>query len=317
MSYWLSVVMPVHMGAGYLGATLESAAAQAEARRGQGIEFRLYNSGDDHDAARGVAEAFADRLDIVWQDTPDIKPWTAKSNLGVQEARAPHVTMLHQDDLWLPGHAAALRAGLSHAADATLSIAPSRFIGPLGQDLGAWQLPFAPGLHDGRKVAQRLLVQNSIAILAPVIARDAWLACGGIDEALWYTGDWDLWLKLTRGGAVYVRPKATTGFRVHGESLTMTGSRDAKAFQEQHDIVLARHMPALTPLPAGLERRARVGAAINCALAEAANGDAGALGRATAALLALGPIGALRFLRESRLVDRVAPRLRLKFAGRF
>ena len=316
MTYWLSVVMPVHLGAGYLGATLESAAAQTEAQRGRGIEFRLYNSGEDQGAARGVAEAFADRLDIVWQDVPDIKPWPAKTNLGVSEARAAHVTMLHQDDLWLPGHAAALRASIGQAPGAVMSIAPSRFVGPLGQDLGAWQLPFAPGRHDGRAIARRLLVQNSIAILAPVIARAAWIACGGIDEALWYTGDWDLWLKLARAGAVDVRPDATTGFRVHGESLTMTGSRDAQAFQNQHDIVLARHMAALAPLPVGLERRARAGVAINCALAEAANGDIGASGRAIVALLGLGPLGALRFLCESRLVDRVAPRLRLKFSGR-
>ena len=90
---------------------------------------------------------------------------------------------------------------------------------------------------------------------------------------MWYTADWDLYLKLARAGEVYVRAAATTAFRVHAKSLTMTGSRDAAAFRAQHDQVLDRHLPALAPLPRGLERRARAGIAVNCALAAAANGQ--------------------------------------------
>lgn len=307
--------MPVHNGAAHLGATLASAAAE----RPEGVEFRLYNSGADGGAARAVAEDFRDRLDIVWTEALHLTPWTAKTNLGVDEARAPFVTMLHQDDLWLPGHLAALAAAAAAMAAnprATMSIGPSRFAGPAGEDLGAWDLPFAAGRQPGADVARTLLVQNSLAILAPLFRRETWRAVGGLDDALWYTADWDLWLKLAEAGDVLVRPAATTAFRIHGGSLTITGSRDAAAFRAQHETVLDRHMPGLSPLPGGLARRARAGVAINCALAEAANGKPLRLLAALGVLIALGPVDAPRFLRESRLIDRLQPRLRLKAGGR-
>lgn len=309
MKPWLSVVVPVHGGARFLAATLTSAAAE----RPDGVEFRLYNSLDDGGAARAIADSFAGVLDMVWQDVPHLAPWTAKTNLGVAEARADHVAMLHQDDLWLPGHLVAVQSALAEAPQAALSVAPSRFVGPAGRDLGPWRLPFASGWHQGREFAQTLLVQNSIAIVSPVIARAAWSACGGLDDGLWYTADWDLYLKLAQMSDVLVRHEATTAFRVHPTSLTMTGSRDSSAFHAQLEAVLDRHLPLLSPFPKGLEARARTGIAINRALTVAANGNPIALGGAAARLISLGPVGIARFLKESRLIDRLRPRLRLTF----
>jgi glycosyltransferase involved in cell wall biosynthesis len=310
MTFWLSVIMPIHGGAALLGATLASVAAEAP----EGVELRLYNSADDDGAARSVAHGFADRLDIVWQDRPDLKPWTAKTNLGVAQARAPHVVMLHQDDIWLPGHLAAVRKTIAEDGDAVMSVASSQFIGPAGQDIGRWRIPFAPGRHQGRAFAQTLIVQNTIAIPSPVIAREAWLAVGGLDDALWFSADWELYLKLAARGDVVVRDRATTAFRVHGGSLTMTGSRDLGDYRRQHDIVLARHGAALTMPDRGVLRRARTSVALNCALAAAAQGRAMALPGALLRLAALGPAGARKCLNETALIDRVRPRFALALA---
>jgi len=308
--------MPVHHGAPHLAATLESVAAEV-ARQADpaAVELRLYNSASDDGAARAVADRFADRLELIWRDVPEMTAWTAKTNLGVSEARAAHVVMLHQDDLWLPGHLAALRDALTVAPTAVMAIAPSRFIGDQGQALGRWDLPFAAGMHAGRDFARTLLVQNSIAIPSPVIDRKAWQASGGLDEALWYTADWDLYIRLGLLGDVFVRPAATTAFRVHGGSLTMTGSRDGAAFRDQLETVLERHLPALSPLPRGIEARARASISVNCALAEAANGHPGALAKALWQLATLGPAGVGRFLKEARLVDRLRPRVTQRLSG--
>ncbi len=311
MSPWLSVIVPVHGGARWLGPTLASVAAQAP----EGVELLLYNSLEDGGAARAVADRFAGRINLTWQDMPQIPSWTAKINLGARAARAPHVVMLHQDDLWLPGHLAAVRAALAACPEAAMQIAPSRFAGPDGRMLSRWRLPFAPGRYPPRALAPVLLVQNSIAIPSPVFRREAWAAAGGLDEALWYTPDWDLYLKLAEAGVVYVRPEVTTAFRIHAGSLTMTGSRDAAGFREQLESVLARHLAALAPVPPATEARARAGIAVNCALAAAAGGDGRRSWGAIRALAGLGPLGLMRFLHESRLIDRLLPRLRLALAG--
>jgi glycosyltransferase involved in cell wall biosynthesis len=311
MTPWLSVILPIHKGAAFLDATLASVAAGDCS----GMEFLCYDSGQDGGAARAIAMPYADRLDIIWTDAPETGPWTAKINRGVGDARGPHIAMLHQDDLWLPGHHRALAQAVAQMGKAVLSIGPSRLVGARGQDVGPWRMPFAPGPHDGRDMARVLIVQNTIAVPAPVFRRDAFLAVGGMDDALWYTADWDLYLKLALAGDVLVRDAATTGFRLHGQSLTMTGSRDIADFRTQHQSVLDRHLPALRPLPAGREARVAASVAVNCALAEASRGRPAGLVGAGALVAALGPAGWGAFLRETSLWDRVSARVRLTLAG--
>ncbi len=305
MTPWLSVIIPVHMGERFLPATLASAAAENPV----GVEFRIYNSGEDNGAARRAAAPFFDRMDMVWEDVPNLQPWTAKTNKGVKEARAPHVIMLHQDDLWLPGHLTAVRKTLNSWPEAKMSIASSRFVAVDGRLLGVWRLPFSPGIYDGRALSDTLLVQNNIAIPSPVIRRDAWLACGGMDEALWYTADWDLYLKLMRLGQITVRESISTGFRVHRGSLTMKGRRDPAAFRDQFETVLRKHSKTIELLPSATKQKVHTSIAVNCALATASAGDFSKLMTAFFAVAKLGPRGAVSYIQQSRILDRLAPRL--------
>ncbi len=307
MTPWLSVIIPVHMGERFLPATLASAAAEDPV----GVEFRIYNSGEDEGAARRAAAPYFDRMDIIWEDVPHLQPWTAKTNKGVTEAQASHVIMLHQDDLWLAGHLTAVRNALNSWPEATMSIASSRFVAADGRLLGAWRLPFAPGVHDGHALWNILLVQNSIAIPSPVIRRDAWLACGGMNEALWYTADWDLYLKLMKLGEIAVRERITTGFRVHGGSLTMKGGRDPAAFRDQFEIVLRNHSEAIELLPLATKQKVHASITVNCALAAASCGDFSGLTSALFAIVKLGPRGAVRYVQKSRIFDRLVSRLEL------
>ena len=94
-----------------------------------------------------------------------------------------------------------------------------------GRDLGGWNPPFAPGVIDPAHFRAILLVQNSLAMPAPVFRRDAYLATGGLDETLWYTPDWELWLKLGAQGPIVFDPRPATAFRIHAGAQTMTRSR--------------------------------------------------------------------------------------------
>ncbi|MGK2911967.1 MAG: glycosyltransferase family 2 protein [Sphingobium sp.] len=312
MNPWLTAIVPVHDGAQHLRATLAAAAAE----RPDGVEFLLYDSSDDNGACRLLAKEFADRLNLRYVATPECKPWTSKTNRGAAEALAPHLVMLHQDDLWLPGHIAALRTAIERAPDAVMSIASSHFVDDQGCAIGRWRLPFRAGLHRGSAIAATLIVQNTIAIPSPAIRRDAWLAVSGMDESLWYTADWDLYLKLSQYGDVDVRPATTTAFRLHRGSLTMTGSRKQSEFSAQQEIVLERHLPKLQPKSRiRQEPLARASIAVNCALAARAAQQTGPSVRALSQLFCLGPIGIGRFLAATRLIDRILPRLRLSFKG--
>lgn len=309
MAPWLSVAMPVHNGQHLLGATLDSAAAEMP----DGVEFILFDSSPDPEPTRRIAESFQSRLNLRYEATPDLLPWTAKTNRAVAEARAPHVAMLHQDDLWRAGHLSALRAALTFAPEAAFSIGPSCFIDDDGRPLGPWNLPFRAGLYSGETFTDTLIVQNSIAIPAPLIRRDLWLSCGGLDDALWYTADWDLYLKLARLGPVLVRPEATTAFRLHRGSLTVKGARNADAFRDQLQRVVNRHLPET--IGKSTAKLAQASVEVNCFLAAALYGAPRRPLNLLRVLLSLGPMGLARYLHRSRLIDRLLPRLRLRRAG--
>jgi hypothetical protein len=303
--------MPVHGGAEYLAATLDS----ARAAKPDGVEFLIYDSSPDI-ACRDIVAAHAGALEIRYKAMPGVKGWPEKTNLAAHDAAAFHIALLHQDDLWLSDHMEAVRTSIVRFPDVIMSVAASRFIDRQGDDLGQWSTPMPPGILSGEAFGRRLLVQNFLAIPSPVIRRNAWLAVGGMDPTLWYTADWDLYLKLAKRGEIAVRPRATTAFRIHSNSLTMTGCRDAKALREQLDIVLGRHGAAF-----GLDRdrrlraRALASADINCGLAMGAAGQRGWFWPTVSPLLGLGPVGALHYIHESRICDRLLPRLRARLLG--
>jgi hypothetical protein len=139
-----------------------------------------------------------------------------------------------------------------------------------------------------------------------------------MDDALWYTPDWDIWLKLAAVGPVIYHGDFTTAFRVHGNSLTVTGSRDRQEFRSQMELVLDRHLSRI-PMNnrARIGRVARASINVNVALAAASTGSLNSLPRAVANVLALGPRGMKNYLRDSRLTERLIPRLRSKISGAF
>jgi GT2 family glycosyltransferase len=308
---WLSVIIPSYCGEQWIDASLGSLAAE----EAEGIEILVIDSSPTP-ATLDIARTFSRRLHLRVFERRDLASWHTKTNFGVEVARASHICWLGVDDIWLPGRAAAARSWITGAPEASLHLAPSVIIDRRGQKLGLWRCPLSTGGGlPSALVIERLLVQNFVAAPAPVFRKDSWLACGGLDEELWYTADWDMWLKLAACGPVYYHSDVTIGFRIHGGSLTVTGSRDAAEFSHQMLVVLDRHISQLCDRSQRVERAARVSIAVNTALATASIGEFKALFRAGSEILRLGPAGIWRYFRDSRIVERVAPRLRAKWSG--
>jgi glycosyltransferase involved in cell wall biosynthesis len=310
---WLTVIMPVYRGERWVEQALQSLASQSD----DGVELIVIDSSPDS-ATADIVRRFSGRWRLRLEEKSSLPSWQTKTNKAAEMASADHICWLHHDDLWLEGRAAAIRDWICAAPKAALHLAGSQIIDEAGRSLGVWRCPFdSDGPLDPTMLLERLLVQNFISAPAPVYRKDAWLAAGGLDENLWYTGDWDIWLKLAAQGPVHHHREVTTAFRVHGSSLTATGSRDGADFERQMQIVLDRHLPRLATHRGKVHRAGIASIKVNGALAAAASGHLAPLLPALGRVLALGPAGIHRYIRDSRIADRLIPRVRAKLMGSF
>ena len=297
---WLSVLMPVWNGERYLAEALQSIRAEGT----EGYEVIAVDDGSS-DSSPDILSKWEGLLPLRRIVRKRGGNWVAATNAGLREARGEYVCFLHQDDLWLPGRLAAIAR--EARGSPALILHPALFVGPDGGRLGPWRCPLPEGEVDPRLFAERLIVQNFIAIPAPAFRRDLALRLGGMDERLWFAADWDLWLRLGREGAIRHFDAILAAFRVHPESQTVVRN-DLGERRAQLAAVLERHAGAAPP---AARRAARFSAEMNVALLAAASRTAVPWRPLLGALLRLGPASLVRYLRDSRILERVGARLHL------
>jgi hypothetical protein len=308
--------MPTYNGAAHVRAALQGVQAQADER----IEILAIDDGST-DGTIAILESFAGKLPLQIVRRGHTGNWVANTNFGLSRARGEWLCFLHQDDVWYSGRLAALRALVAERPQAGLALHPSWYIDDQGKRLGLWRcpLPERSGMLPPALVLERLLVQNFIALPAPLFRRAEALRLGGLQEDLWYAADWDFWLKLAAAAPTAYLPRPLAGFRLHRRSQTIQRSHRAEDLRRQLETVLERHLEACQPPAedaAGLQGVARFSAAMNVFLAASVHGNRRQSWRLALAFLSLGPAGWHRFLRDSRIAERVSARLRAGMRNR-
>jgi glycosyltransferase involved in cell wall biosynthesis len=309
MAPYLSVVMPTYNGEQFIAAALESVREQCD----DGVELVVVDDGST-DRTLDIVRGFADSLPIRMLTPARLGNWVAVTNLGLREAAGDWACFLHQDDLWLPGRLKCLRTEMESSQSA-LIIHNAMYIDPNGRGVGPWTCPFSDGIIPSDQFLERLLVQNFMAIHSPVFRRGAVIESGGLDEALWFSADWDLWLRLGALGPVRFIEETLSAFRVHPASQTAARKLQPNEWEQQLTTVLFRHLrswPVTGKLRTSVERAAMASIAVNSALSAAARGEPVQPLAVLLQLLALGPSDGHRYLRDSRIVERVRSRLKAR-----
>lgn len=311
---WLSVVVPTHNGAAYLSAALDSIVAEAD----PDVEVIAIDDGST-DSTLDILTQYQPRLNLTI-NRRHAGNWAANSNEGLRLARGEYACFLHQDDFWMPGRLRKVNAQLQRTP-ANLLLHACEFVDRSGRKLGPWRCPYPAHrpLGPDRGMAP-LLVQNFIGIPGAVFHRETALATGGLDESLWYTADWDLWLKLAAIGPTVYLPSILAAFRLHPQSQTARRSHTIDDFREQMREMMRRHFDAWPEAdPArrdSVRRAARASVEVNVALAAAYHRQPVPITRPLSSLADLGVLHWRRFLNDSRLWERVFARCCAGFARR-
>lgn len=310
MKALLSVVIPTYNGEQYIAAALESVLRQEHLEE---IELIVVDDGST-DQTLAIVRGFAERLPIRLIMPGRIGNWVAATNIGLRAAVGEWACFLHQDDLWLAGRLASIWPEMATATGA-LIVHNAQYVGPSGEELGPWTCPWEDGTIPPGLFIERLLVQNFLAIPSPVFCRSAVIQSGGMDEALWFSTDWDLWLRLAALGPVRFISETLAAFRVHPASQTAARTLLPNEWEQQLATVLFRHLelwPVTGKTRAAVERVGLASIAVNSALSAASRGESVKALPVLLQLFALGPSGWHRYLRDSRIVQRVRSRLKVQ-----
>lgn len=305
----LSIVMPAYNGEAFIAAALESVRGQCD----ETIELVVVDDGST-DRTLDIVRSFSHALPLRILTPGRLGNWVAATNLGLREAAGDWACFLHQDDLWLPGRLKRLQREMQ-SAEGSLILHNAAYVDPQGKQVGSWTCPLPAGRVPSALFIERLLVQNFIAIPSPVFRRSAVVNSGGLNEALWFSADWDLWLRLGALGPVCFVEETLSAFRLHPASQTAARKLLPHEWDLQLTTVLEEHLatwPGSGRLRTSVERAARASIAVNSALAAASRGERVEFLPVLLQWLALGPSGWHRYLRDSRLVQRVGSRLKVQ-----
>ncbi len=306
---WLSVIMPTFNGDAYLEAALESLITQDD------MEFEVIAIDDGStDATLAILHEYQKRLPMTVVEREHEGNWVRNTNLGMAMGKGRYLCWLHQDDIWCPNRLTELRQLAHRWPESPMLFHPAWFIDAFGNRVGQWRCPFPrrQAVLSSEEVLEHLLVQNFIAAPSPIFRADTLALVGKLNERLWYCADWDYWLRLAALGAVAYHPEPLASFRVHSASQTTTCPRNTADIAEQFRLVLSRHLEVWERNARSSNRVGRIAqfsVELNLAMMRMMNGERAGWMQLMWHFAELGPPGWRAFLRDSRLVERVASRL--------
>ena len=224
----VSVVLPVHNGAAYLGGSIDSILRQTITD----LELIVVDDGSTDGSAEIAAARGDARIRILKNERQ--RGLAATLNRGLREARAPIVARQDADDLSHPKRLERQLALLAAHQEIGLVGTQAWSIGPTGRGLGAvdhacehaglvWEMLWDNGF-----------VHTSVAFRTQVVRDDL----GGYDARYAYNQDFDLWWRLSRIARVANLPERLVAARVHPGSMTQTMSA---ANAEGNRVLLARN----------------------------------------------------------------------------
>ena len=234
---WLSVVMPVFNGANYLEQALLSIVFLSATMRSRSSSWMAARpTGPPRFSARSPVNCRCGCFGAVISRIGSPRRTTVSRKL--------EAIMCQSFIMTISGSMTALRPARTGRALSRRSDVPSSLMVHRPQRYANWAvaLSFAPGrrrVRSSHRAAPRPELHRHARAFVLAEGRPA---LGGLEEGLWYTADWDFWLKLATPGPTIYHPRPLAAFRIHPRALTMQGSSQLDDFQRQLEVVLDRHL---------------------------------------------------------------------------
>lgn len=231
----VSVCIPAYNNAGYIKDTVESILQQTY----RNIELIVVDDNSTDDTV-AVLESISDERLKLYRNEHNLG-MAGNWNRCLSLATGEFVKLICADDM-IDRNAIELEAqAMQEHPTVNLVESDTRLVDINGKKTGAFKRYYKSGLVDGRKLAHTsLIIQDFYG--APVnnlIRRSALEKEGGFDPSFTYILDFDLWVKLSLSGDVYIIHKLLNSFRIRNDSNT------GVLIGEKRDVYVAEHRKLL------------------------------------------------------------------------
>ena len=238
-------MIPSYNSAAFIGATLDSLAAQTY----RDFEVVIIDDGSSDDTVAVAERSIAGRgLNVAILRRPADAPKGVSTcrNLGLAAARGEWIAFLDSDDLFAPQKLERVSQAIDRWGDRASAIYhPSlRFEDGSGRHLGLVS-PGTPG--PPRIILDELLRGNFLATCGMVARRSMLNQVGGFDVSLHGVEDYWVWIQLAARSPFVFLDEPLAHIRVRSGSLM--GNRHLTHYAAQHAGLLrvSRHSAALNP----------------------------------------------------------------------
>ncbi len=215
----VSVVIPVHNGAQFIAAAIESALSQSL----KVLECIVIDDGSQ-DGTAELADAFGPPVRVVRQPRHGV---AAARNLGIELAGGTHVAFLDSDDVWLPGKLERQFAALESTG------APATICGIFLTNSDLRIVGEQRGWIEGGLQGLLSFQYGGVCGSTLVASRVALDRVGGFDPKLSTSADWEVLARFFLDGPVAVVEEPLALYRKH------EGNMHQNVAAMEHDMLLA------------------------------------------------------------------------------
>jgi glycosyltransferase involved in cell wall biosynthesis len=187
----VSVIIPAYNVAEFIGEALDSVLAQTY------TDFEVIVINDGSPDTPKLERALAPYLSRIVYIKQENRGVSAARNAGITAARGPLIAFLDGDDVWLPNYLEVQVKRIQ--ADPTIDVLyPNVLMFGEASEAGEEFMTLCPS--NGEVTFERLLRQECNVSNCSIARKEALVRAGMFDETLRSVEDFDLWLRVVKGG---------------------------------------------------------------------------------------------------------------------
>ncbi|HEX9012969.1 MAG TPA: glycosyltransferase family 2 protein [Anaerolineaceae bacterium] len=203
----VSIITPSFRQGKYLEASIRSVLEQNYPN----LEYIIVDGGST-DESVDIIKKYQDRL--AWWVSEKDRGHADALNKGFAHATGEILAWLNSDDTYFPGAVADAVAALQSSPRAGMVYGDADLIDDAGRTIGRFA---------SRQTDYRRLLRGSVHIpqATTFFRADLWRQVGPLDLSLFFSFDYDLWVKLAKVSDLLYVPHRWANFRIHSQGKTV------------------------------------------------------------------------------------------------